>query len=55
MARDILITPVSTTASEQVFNSSGKILDERQARLDEDILEALMCVKDWEDACRREQ
>ena len=55
MARDILTTPVSTVASEQVFSSSGKVLDERRARLGEDILEALMCVKDWEDARRREQ
>ena len=55
MARDILTTPVSTVASEQVFSSSGKVLDERRARLGEDILEALMYGKDWEDARRREQ
>ena len=55
MARDILTTPVSTVASEQVFSSTGKLLDERRARLAEDILEALMCVKEWEDARQREQ
>ena len=47
MTRDVL----TTVAGEQVFNSSGKVLDERCARLGNDILEALMCVKDWKDAC----
>ena len=55
MACDILTTPVSTVASEQVFSRSGKVFDERRAWLAEDILEALMCVKDWEDTHRREQ
>ena len=55
MTRDTLTTLVSTVSSEQVFSSNGKALDERQAWLGEDILEALMCVKDWEDARQREQ
>ena len=55
MARDILTTPVSTVASEQVFSCSGRVLEEQRARMNEDILEALMCVKDWEDARRRGQ
>ena len=46
MARDIPTTQVSIVANEQVFSSTGKVLDERQDRQDEDIMEALMCVKD---------
>ena len=55
MTRDILTIPVSTVASEQVFSCSGRVLDKRRARLNDDILEAVMCVKDWEDARRRSQ
>ena len=55
MARDILTIPVSTVASEQVFSHSGRVLEERRSRLSEDILEAQICIKDWEDARRRGQ
>ena len=55
IARDILITPVSTVASEQAFSASNRILDDKRSRLYPDILEGLMCVKDWEDARRRKQ
>ena len=40
MARDILTILVSTVASEQDFSQSGRALEERRARLSEDILEA---------------
>ena len=55
MARDILTILVFSVASKQVFSLSGRVLEERRTRLGEDILEALMCVKDWEDAHRRIQ
>ena len=55
MARDILTIPVSTVASEQVFSYSGRVLDKRHVCLSDDILEVVMCVKDWEDARRRSQ
>jgi hypothetical protein len=55
MARDLLTIPVSSVACEQVFSISGNILDERRNRLNGDILEALMCVKDWELARHRTQ
>ena len=55
IARDILTTPVSTVASEQAFSASNRILDEKRSRMHPDILEGLMCVKDWEDARRRKQ
>ena len=50
MARDIITNPVSTVASEQVFSNSGKVFDERRARLAEGILEMFMCVEAWKDA-----
>jgi len=55
MTRDMLTIPVSTLASEQVFSCSGRVLDERRARLSDNILEVVMCIKDWEDARRRSQ
>ncbi|KAL2518993.1 Subtilisin-like protease [Abeliophyllum distichum] len=39
--------PVSTVASESAFSAANRVLDERRSRLKEDILEALICVKDW--------
>ena len=55
MARDLLTVPVSTVASESVFSAGNRVLDERRSRLKEDILEALICVKDWLFADRRMQ
>jgi hypothetical protein len=55
MARDILTTPVSSVACEQVFSISGNVLDDRRSRLKADILEATMCVMDWERARLRSQ
>ncbi|BBG93704.1 BED zinc finger [Prunus dulcis] len=50
MARDVLTTPVSTVASESAFSAGGRVLDEKRTRLTPQICEALMCLKDWEDA-----
>ena len=55
IARDILTISVSTVGSEQVFSCSGRLLDERRIRLSDDILDAVMRVKDWEEARRRSQ
>ena len=52
MALDVLRTLISTVASEPIFNYSSRVLEERRARLNEDMLEALMCVKDWDDVLR---
>ncbi|XP_022870914.1 zinc finger BED domain-containing protein RICESLEEPER 3-like [Olea europaea var. sylvestris] len=48
IARDLLTPPVSTVASEAVFSLGGRILSDERSRLIEDILEALICLKDWE-------
>ncbi|KAK1578790.1 hypothetical protein Q3G72_033151 [Acer saccharum] len=55
MARDILTPPVSTVASESAFSAGGRVLDESRSRLGPDILEAVVCLKDWEDAEQRAQ
>ena len=55
IARDILTTPISTVVLKQAFSASNRILDDRRSRLYFDILEGLMCVKDWEDVRRHKQ
>ncbi|KAI8574511.1 hypothetical protein RHMOL_Rhmol01G0360200 [Rhododendron molle] len=50
MARDLLTPPVSTVASESAFSAGSRVLDERRNRLAPDILDCLICLKDWEDA-----
>ncbi|CAL2264969.1 unnamed protein product [Prunus armeniaca] len=55
MACDVLTTPVSTVASESAFSAGGRVLDEKRTRLTPQICEALMCLKDWEDADFRTQ
>ena len=48
IARDLLTPPVSTVASEAAFSLGGRVLSDERSRLKEDILEALICLKDWE-------
>ncbi|KAI3901087.1 hypothetical protein MKW92_042387 [Papaver armeniacum] len=55
MARDLLTPPASTVASESVFSASGRVLSKKRSRLSPDILEALVCIKDWNDAKKRRQ
>ena len=55
IAHDILIVPVHTVPSEQIFSVSGRVLDEWRVRLASDILEAFRCVHEWEHARTRAQ
>ncbi|KAI3882463.1 hypothetical protein MKX03_025241 [Papaver bracteatum] len=55
MARDLLTPPASTVASESVFSASGRVLSKKRSRLAPGILEALVCIKDWNDAKKRRQ
>ena len=55
MARDLLTPPVSTVASESAFSAGNRVLDDRRSRLTPDILECLICLKDWDDAVERAQ
>ncbi|KAF7153636.1 hypothetical protein RHSIM_Rhsim01G0155800 [Rhododendron simsii] len=50
MARDLLTPLVSSVASESAFSAGNRVLDERRSRLAPDILDCLICLKDWEDA-----
>ncbi|KAF7152950.1 hypothetical protein RHSIM_Rhsim01G0158200 [Rhododendron simsii] len=39
-----------SVASESAFSAGNRVLDERRSRLAPDILDCLICLKDWEDA-----
>ncbi|KAF7148982.1 hypothetical protein RHSIM_Rhsim03G0173000 [Rhododendron simsii] len=39
-----------SVASESAFSAGKRVLDERRSRLAPDILDCLICLKDWEDA-----
>ncbi|XP_031131843.1 zinc finger BED domain-containing protein RICESLEEPER 2-like [Ipomoea triloba] len=47
MARDILVVPISTVASESTFSTSGRVLDAFRSSLTPKIVEALICAQDW--------
>ena len=53
LAMDIFSIPVSTVSSEQAFSTTGRILEERRNALQRDIVEALVCIKDWDRADQR--
>lgn len=55
IARDILAIPASTVASEASFSASGRVVNEYRTRLKPDLIEALVCLKDWERAEKRKQ
>ncbi|KAJ6804882.1 zinc finger BED domain-containing protein RICESLEEPER 2 [Iris pallida] len=55
IARDLLMVPVSTVASESCFSSGSRILSKKRSRLLPDILEACVCVQDWVHAEKRTQ
>ncbi|XP_048334044.2 zinc finger BED domain-containing protein DAYSLEEPER [Ziziphus jujuba] len=47
MARDILSIPVSTVATDAVFDTSIKEMDRYRSSLRPETVEALICAKDW--------
>jgi hypothetical protein len=47
MARDILSIPISTVASESTFSTGGRVIDQYRSSLKPDIVEVLVCTKDW--------
>ena len=55
LARDVLVIPVSTVSSEQVFSTTGRIVEERISSLTPEMVEVLACVRNWERAKKRLQ
>ncbi|KAL6538087.1 hypothetical protein OROGR_012075 [Orobanche gracilis] len=53
VARDVLAIQVSTVAPESAFSAGGRVIDAFRSRLDPDIVEALICTKDWVAASRK--
>ena len=51
LARDVLAIPTSTVASESTFSAGGRAVD-KYHRLDPQVVEALICSKDWIRASR---
>ena len=54
MARDIISVHVSIVSLEFCFSLTGRIIEERRRRLLPDIVEMLICLKDWELGEKRE-
>jgi hypothetical protein len=48
LARDVISVPVSTISSESAFSLCGRIIEERRRRLTPEMVEMLLCMKDWE-------
>ena len=47
LAKDILVIPISTVASESVFNTGGRFLSLHHSKLHPNTLESLMCAQNW--------
>ena len=54
LARDILTIPVSVS-SKSAFSTTGRIIEERRTSLTPEMVEVLICLKDWENASLRMQ
>jgi hypothetical protein len=48
LARDVISVPVSTISSQSAFSLCGRIIEERRRRLAPEMVEMLLCMKDWE-------
>ena len=47
LARDVLVVPISTVASESAFSTGGRVLDNFRSSLTPKIVESLICTQDW--------
>jgi hypothetical protein len=53
IARDVMSIQVSTVASESAFSAAGQVVDPYRNRLDPEMVQALICTKDWIRASRK--
>lgn len=44
---------MSTVASESAFSAGGRVVDPFRSRLDPEIVQALICTKDWNTALKK--
>ena len=47
MACDILSILISTVALESTFSVGGRVIDQFRSTLKSDVIEALVCSRDW--------
>jgi hypothetical protein len=53
IVRDVMAIQVSTVASESAFSAAGRVVDPYRNRLDPEIVQAMICTKDWVAAARK--
>jgi hypothetical protein len=47
MTHDVMAIQVSTIASESAFSAGGRVTDPYRSRLDPEMVQTLICTKDW--------
>ena len=55
IARDVLVVPASTIASESAFSAGGRILTDRRSSLAPESVKVCVCKRDWDLAAKRQQ
>ncbi|KAK9742550.1 hypothetical protein RND81_03G181100 [Saponaria officinalis] len=55
IARDVLVVPASTVASESAFSAGRRVLDEKRSSLHPNSVKMCVCKKDWDQANIRNQ
>jgi hypothetical protein len=53
IVRDVMAIQVSTVASESAFSAAGRVVDPYRNRLDPEIVQTMICTKDWVAAARK--
>lgn len=47
LARDVLGMPITSVASESVFSTGGRVIDDFRSSLTPKMSQALICTQDW--------